>query len=344
MTAADPEPRRRLGPGRIAAIVAAVLVNLVLVAAIVAIVVNPQRLVDQFAVWRYTPTATIAGYADRATMTDEGRFLFYASRPEIVADKAFDRVCSAEADQIGVLGCYLNADRTILLYDVTDPRLDGIEEVVASHELLHAAWDRLGAPDRKRIGDLLEAEAAKLTGDADFTKRMEFYAEAQPGQRLNELNSIIGTEVRDLAPELEQYYARYFADRSAVVGMHETSSAVFDQQQAAIADLVAQLDALTASIDADYAAYNAGFDQLNAEISGFNARVDAGEVRSQSEYDRAVIGFQNREAELNALYDSIQQRADQHASLVQQLKDLNAEVDELNASINVPARQSTTTG
>ena len=59
------------------------------------VLTHQQRIIDQFAVWAYQPDAAITGYADRADLTDEGRFLFYASRPEVLPDDEFDQVCSA---------------------------------------------------------------------------------------------------------------------------------------------------------------------------------------------------------------------------------------------------------
>lgn len=339
MTTEEPAPRPRLGPGRLAAILLAVGLNAVLIVAIVIIATNPQRLADQLAVWRYTPTATIAGYAERAALTDEGRFLFYASRPQVESEDDFDRVCSTHLEDVGVLGCYVHDSKRIHLFDVTDDRLDGMEEVVAAHEMLHAAWDRMGDDERERIEALVEAEVAARADDEQLAETLEFYAEAEPGQRANELHSILGTEYDDLSPELEEHYARYFGDRSVVVALHERSNAVFVQQQEAIDALVAQLESLTTSIDADYASYNAGYDQLNADIRAFNARVDAGEL-TKYQYDREVDDFNARQAELDALYASIQARADEHAALLVQLDELNAQVDELNASINIEPRDA----
>jgi hypothetical protein len=337
---APPVPRR----GRIAVPAIATGLILIMLTAAGLLAANPQRVADQLAVWQYEPSDVITRYADRTAMSDEGRFLFYASRPAIAEGARFDDLCASGSEDVGVLGCYVHADRSILLFDVTDERLDGMEEVVAAHEMLHAAWDRLGDDERRRLGELLEAEVAKRADDEHLAETLAFYDEREPGQRANELHSIIGTEYADLAPELEQHYARYFTDRTAVVALHEASNAVFLQQQAAIDDLIARLDALTAGIDADYVAYNGGYDQLNADILEFNARVESGEVRSQAQYDREVAGFEARQAELDALFGSIQARADEHAGLVAQLEELNAEVDELNASINIQPREEQPAG
>jgi hypothetical protein len=136
-----PARRRRRGI-RIAVILG---IGAVLVAGAAWASANSQRIDDQFVVWNFTPSAAIKTYATRSTMTDEGRFLFYASTPVIAQESRFDKICADHQEDVGILGCYVPGDREIFLYDVTDARLDGIEEVVAAHEMLHAAWDRMSA-------------------------------------------------------------------------------------------------------------------------------------------------------------------------------------------------------
>ena len=237
MTFETPEPavdppgtrgqdRGRFGPGAAIGVLIGIVVTAALALGAVWMSTHQQRVIDQFAVWQYEPDAAIVGYADRAGLTDEGRFLFYASRPEVLSEDGFDRICPTGDEGFGVFGCYLPAERRIYLFDVTDDRLDGLEEVVATHELLHAVWDRMSQQERDAIGPLLEAEAAELADDETFAATIEFYGQSEPGQRLNELHSMLGTEVAGLSPALEAHYARYIDDRSAIVALHEQSSAV----------------------------------------------------------------------------------------------------------------------
>lgn len=305
---------------------------------------NQQRVADQFTVWQFEVDDTIHAYAERSAMTDEGRFLFYASRPEVKGQGAFDAYCSSDAEEVGVLGCYLHESKRIYLYDVTDDRLDGLEEVVAAHEMLHAAWDRMSQDERDALTPLLEAEAAKRADDPEFAKTLAYYAKSEPGQRLNELHSIIGTEFDSLSPELEAHYAIYLSDRASLVALHEKSNAVFLAQQEAIAAIVAQLESLKAETDADYAAYNAGYDELNSDIAAFNARADSGDFVSQRQFFAERDDLLSRQGQLDTLYASIEQRAAQYDELVAQLDDLNAQVTELNQSINIAPRSDTGLG
>ena len=329
------QDRGRFGPGAAIGTLIGIVVTAAFALGAVWMLTNQQRIIDQFVVWEYEPDAAIVGYADRAELTEEGRFLFYASRPEVAPEDEFDQICSAGNEGFGILGCYLPDERRIYLYDVTDGRLDGLEEVVATHEMLHAVWARMSQQERDAIGPLLEAEAAELADNEAFAATMEFYAENEPGQRLNELHSILGTEFGDLSPALEAHYARYMSDRPAIVALHDQSNAVFLEQQARADTLITQIDALVAGIEADYAVYSSGYTVLNADIDAFNERADAGDFPSQSQFDAERNAILTRKAELDALYATIEERDAQYDQLVLDLEALNEEIDGLNASINI---------
>jgi hypothetical protein len=326
-------PRRRRAP----AVITLVALALVGVLALLAIT-NRQQLVDQWTVWTFEPSSVIEGYADRATMTDHGEFLFYASQPVVAAAEQFNAVCENNEEGSGVLGCYTAVDKVITLFDITDPQLDGMEEVVAAHEMLHAAWDRIGSDERARLTGLLEAEADTLSDDPDFAARMEVYARTEPRQRVNELHSIIGTEVADISPELEQYYSQYFSDRAALVALHTASNAVFERIEAQTAALVAEIDQLKADIESDLADYNSGYDQLNLDIEDFNRRADAGDFDTQQQFDSERAALLARQATLDALFASIETRESTYNAKVEQLSQLNAAAAALNTAINVVPR------
>ncbi|MBH0117819.1 hypothetical protein I6E52_13315 [Salinibacterium sp. NG253] len=323
---------------RVIAIVLAVALNLVVIAGGVWALTNQQRISDQFAVWDFEPSATVKAYVTTAAMSEEGQFLFYASHPKIETNPVFNTTCSNVEENFGVLGCYFPSSKSIFLYDVTDERLDGIEEVVAAHEMLHAAWDRMSSEEQDALTPLLEAAAESMKDDPEFATTLEFYAKTEPGERANELHSIIGTEFADLTPELEAHYAIYFTDRATVVALHETSNAVFTEQLEASAKLVEQLDTLRASIDDDYATYNSGYDQLNDDIDSFNSRADEGDFNTLDQFNSERNELISRQDFLNTLYDSIEADVDTYDDLVKQLEALNTTISELNQSINIEPR------
>ena len=339
----SPTLRPRDGRGRMTvtraiAIVLAVLLNLTVITIGVWVLTNQQRITDQFTVWQFEPSGTVQTYATSAKMSDEGRFLFYASQPVIQENPEFNETCANVEENFGVLGCYFPSSKAIYLFDVTDDRLAGIEEVVAAHEMLHAAWDRLSDSERARLAPLLEAEAERMKDDPEFATTLEFYAKTEPGERSNELHSIVGTEFIDISPELEEHYASYFTDRAAVVALHEKSNAVFTEQLDASEKLVDQLDALRSTIDDDYATYNSGYDSLNEDIDSFNARADRGDFATLDQFNRERDQLINRQDQLNALYDSIEANVAVYDGLLLQLEDLNATISELNQSINIESR------
>ncbi|TBN56330.1 hypothetical protein EYE40_02360 [Glaciihabitans arcticus] len=330
-----PKRRRWLAP-----VIAGGTVFLLLIVGAVVAVVQRENIRDLFTVWNYEPSKTIVGYIDRSDMSDRGEFLFKASEPVIAGPTEFNDTCGALEEGTGVLGCYLPTTRGILLFDVTDERLDGVEEVVASHEMLHAAWHRMSRGDRTALEPLLEAEAEKREDDEAFTARMELYERVEPGARLNELHSIVGTELEDISPALEKHYAEYFTDRSIVVDLHVTSEAVLKDIEERTTALVEQLDTLYDEIEADYESYNTGYDKLNKAVAGFNAKNNAYGFTNQREFDAERNALILREIKLEKLFTSIQKRSKVYDGLIADLKELNSQSEALNKELNIVPRES----
>lgn len=113
---------------------------------------------------------------------------------------------------------------------------------------------------------------------------------------------------------------------------------MFVQQASQVAALVAQINTLTDGINTDYAAYNAGYDQLGLDVADFNSRAQSGEFRSQAEFQQERNALVSRQADLDALYQSIADRKTQYNDLVTQLDALNAAGEQLNESINIEPR------
>ncbi|TXN27286.1 hypothetical protein, partial [Lacisediminihabitans profunda] len=90
--------RRRRGLSRVVPTVIALL----LVAAGAWGVVSFQRLVDQYTVWTFTPSAATESIADGSRMTAEGRFLFFASKPAVEPAALFDSSCASEQEGSGI--------------------------------------------------------------------------------------------------------------------------------------------------------------------------------------------------------------------------------------------------
>jgi hypothetical protein len=311
----------------------AALLTIALPASAGAYYVGNARLIhDRQAVAEYTPSKDISSLVERSEMNDVGTFLFYTSHPELNTANEFNTACGVRPEQF-LLGCYTG--ETIHLYNVTEERLDGLREVTAAHEMLHAAFDRLDEKSKKHLGELLEQAYTDHGDDPELAERMDAYASAQPGTRITELHSIIGTEFAELSPELEKYYSRYFDDRSVVVGFHAAYVKVFSDLETQALDLSNQILALADEIDADTNAYNSDQTQLNADIDAFIAKNQAyGYSDDPAGFDRDKAALIARDAELGTRLTAINEKKTRLGDLQKQLRDLDADAEALNRSID----------
>jgi hypothetical protein len=292
---------------------------------------NQQHVKDQISIWAYTRTDEIKVIEERVDFSPQGSFYFLATQPVIADADDFNRDCPRQEPGSPILGCY--ALGRIHIYDITNEQLDGIEEVTAAHEMLHAVWERMDANERKRIGSLLRNEYANIA-DTELKERMDYYARTEPGEFENELHSIIGTEMSGISPELETYYARYFDDRQKVIDLHNKYDAVFKTLSTQSETLYAELVALGESIEARSAQYNIDVTQLSADIQSFNSRADSGSFSSLSEFnqERAALVARSNQVEADrlsikadiAIYD---QKYEQYQQLALQIESLNKSID-----------------
>ena len=331
-----PAPRRRILPG----LIAAGVVFALLIAGAGVAVAQRQNIADLLTVWNYEPSSEIQGYIERAQLSDRGEFLFKASTPAILGTDDFNETCGTLEEGTGVLGCYVPAQRAIYLYDVTDDRLDGVEEVVAAHEMLHAAWHRMSADERDDVGVLLEQAVVDYADDEAFTERMAVYARTEPGERLNELHSIVGTELSDLSPALETYYSEFFDDREALVALHLTSNAVLTDIEERTTALADELEKLNDEIEADYKKYNKGYDELNAAVDAFNTKNNNYGFSNQAQFDAERNALIARQKKLDSLFASIEKRSDTYEEKLAELTELNEQVASLNEGLNIVPRDS----
>ena len=306
-------------------------IALVLVAAGVLAFLGFQRLVDQYTVWTFRPSESVSTLIGSSQLTEEGRFIFLASKPVIESSGIFASSCASNQEGSGILGCYLPQDRSIHLFAVTEPRLAGLTDVVAAHEMLHAAWDRLPTAEQQQLVPLLEREASKLGGDPAFQARLDYYAKNEPGQRDNELHSIIGTEIASISPELEAHYAKWLGNRQALVQLQGKTNAVFSDLEKRSTDLSTTMDALQATIKDEYASYTSGYAQLNADIRRFNSRTD---FTTQRQVDVAQGALETRRTSLDARYAVILAKTAEYNRNLAEMKALSEQTAGLNSALN----------
>lgn len=297
-------------------------------AALVWIWLNQQLIVDSARYWQYSPSGQIASLSERIEFTDKGKFLFYATHPQMEGKSTFNDRCGSHEHNAAILGCY--ASDRIYIYDVTDERLDGIKEVTAAHEMLHAAYQRMSQSEKDSVNALLETEYEKMKSDESLAERMAFYARTEPGERSNELHSIIGTEVGSVSPELERHYAKYFSNRAIVVGLYgdyHQEFTILEQQKRA---LEMQIDGLKSDIDTSTAAYKRRLAIVEAEIEAFKNR----EYTSQAQLDRDQAELESRIDAVNAERERINAQITKRNLLIEKYDQTITQSNELYQSID----------
>lgn len=309
------------------------LVFIVIVLAIAAgIFYYRQAIVDQVNVWAYRPSGEVQALAARASLSEKGTYYYYASRPELQQRDSFNNSCgSAVGEKTAVLGCYVM--QRIFLFDIDDKQLDGIKEVTAAHEMLHAAYDRLSTRDRARIDDLLQIEAQKIT-DPAFVDLVAEYEKTEPGERFNELHSLIGTQVGSISPELEAYYKTYFKDRAQVVALYKKYESVFADLKSQQEKLANELEQLSEQISTEVTQYNRDIAQLNSDVETFNTRAQNGGFSSQAAFNAERNRLVARQNALAATRDGLNVTISTFNTKREQLAAINSQAEALNRSIN----------
>ena len=322
-----PKPRRHIGRR-----IAAGLVFLLVIAATTWTVLNRQLIIDQITVWQYELPAEVLTLAKDSGLNDHGKFLLRASRAELNERAEFNRNCTMRESQAIVLGCF--AARRIFIFNVTDERISGVRAVTAAHEMLHAAYARLGTRDRQNLDQLLEEQLARTT-DQSLLELINIYAQSEPDQKFNELHSLFGTEVYQLSPALETYYKKYFADRHQVVQLYHAYSQVFTDLNTRAEKLQQELNAKNAAIAAASAQYRRDANQLSADIDEFNrCAKELNCFASQAAFDRARAALMTRQNDLQTTAAQINGQIDQYNAGVADLNALGIEAQKLNQSID----------
>lgn len=255
---------------------------------------NPQTVIDWYRLKDYEPPVAVASLANEASFNDEGKKLFYVHYPEVLDKQNFQGKCSVTEETI-VLGCYISNDK-IYVFDVEDERLEGVEQVTAAHEMLHAAYDRLSSEDQQRLDEALVNYYVELD-DERLNRTIDNYRERDPSVVPNELHSIFGTEFNNLPDELEAHYSQFFVDRDVVVQLAQDYEAEFTVLEELIEEYDLQLKELSSEINSkegqlvqlgsalefeksqldnlrsDPQTYNTAVDQFNSQVREYNEQI-----------------------------------------------------------------------
>ncbi len=290
------------------------------------------ELYDAAVASRYQPDSAMQAVIDQLELTDKGRQLLYASQPQLQDKAEFNKSCKSTERTAAILGCYHL--RRIYVYNVQNQELTNAEPVTTAHELLHAAYERLSPSERQRIDKLIEAEYAKIKTNPVIASMVKYYDQAEPGERNNELHSIIGTQIGTINSELEQHYSRYFRNRAAIVARSDAYQAVFDKVDQEAKALSKAINQEATQLPTDQAQYKEMAEQLSADIKVFNARAQNGGFRDDASFQAARKKLLARQRALEAQRLAINQRVEIYNAKITRLNALSVRANELNQSIN----------
>lgn len=264
-------------------IVELVVLVVIAVAAVMAVLYQ-YEIRDWWVLRSYNPPAEIAALSERSDMSPTGERIFFASQPELNSADEFNGNCQFP-DKSLVLGCYSSG--RIYIYNVEDERLDGVKEVTAAHEMLHAVYERLSAGERERI-DRLTEEAYESIENERIRDTVENYADDGHGTLSNELHSILGTEAQQLSVELESHYEEYFDERDTILEITRQYESVFVEIQEQIEKYDKELQQLKAKIEQTEAVLTKEQADLEKEASRLEQLRQNGQI---AQYNQAVPGY-----------------------------------------------------
>lgn len=296
-----------------------------------AAVANLQSISDYARLYGYEPPADVASLARETAMTEEAKKLFYVNRPEVIGRASFNDVCQRHGEQTIVLGCYHSVDRGIYLFDVSDDRLAGVEQVTAAHEMLHSAYDRLSSSERQRIDGLLQQFYESQVLDSRVRETIASYRKADPTTVPNEMHSILATEIVQLSPELETYYKRYFTDRSQVVKFTNQYQQEFTSRQDKVKSYDTALATLKNQIDENTTILRNQESSIATLQRQMETDKNSGNVTA---YNDNVPLFNTRVEQYNELIRTTQSAIAEYNRIVVERNQLAIQVRELTESIS----------
>lgn len=303
---------RNLRPGYLVALV-------FVLAFAVTTLLNYQRISDRISAFGYTPSTEMSAIKDSLKLTADGSLIFDSSRPVLDSQSDFNEHCNSHNADISVLGCYTN--RQIYVYDVNVASLNGVKESTSAHELLHAVWARLGNAEQTRLAEYLN----EVYLDSNYFELLEAdLGNYKDSERLDELHSRIGTEIKDLPAELEKHYAKYFQDQDAIVAFYDSYIAPFKKLKSEITQLAKDLTSLKEQIETKTAEYESRASALNQTVAEFNSCASTVGCFAND------AAFRSRRSALVAEQSAV---SNLYAELDSLIKTYNQKVDAYNANI-----------
>lgn len=262
----------------------------------------------------YRPDEAVQEIETALELTGTGRRIFKATHPVVEGGTEFNTHCGEHDDDVSVLGCY--SDGRIYIYRITDEQLALANKVTAAHELLHAAWERMGDGEKNEVKVWLE-EAREQQADW-FKGELETYDDTD---KMEEVYTRAGTKLAEVPEGLEKHYAKYFKNRARIVEMYKTYEAPFEALRSEISTLYDEIERVREEIAAEREQYSQDLDEINARIDEFNACANTVNCFTTAEFnaqrsklvdERAALEL--RRMKLNEKIDANNARIDEYRS------------------------------
>jgi hypothetical protein len=311
------------------------IVLLVWLGALGLLYLNQQRVIDWWKLRDYSPSPDIVAIAQTARMTELGTHLFYVNQPQLMGAAPFSKECPIAAEKTIILGCYKGGDRGIYLYDVTDARLRGVEEVTAAHEMLHAAYARLSHNEKTLLNQQLEDYFQTVT-DERIKQTIASYRQTEPTELPNEMHSIFATEILELPAALEQHYARYFSDRKAVATLAARYQGEFTSRRERIAAYDTELTLLKQQIENNQTTLAAQRAELNSQQS----QLDVLRKTDSTAYNERVSSYNRSVRSYNALLEQARSDIARYNDIVEQRNTIALEERQLAQALSAESLPS----
>lgn len=267
-------------------------------------------------------------------MSPYARHIFYINHPDLISDSSTFRSNCAQNEQTIVLGCYHSGENGIYVYDVSKPELTGVIQVTSAHEMLHGAYERLSNSDKNYVNNLLQDYYQHDLHDQRLLDVINSYKQTEPNDVLDEMHSVFGTEASNLPTALENYYKRYFTNRSAVTIYAANYESVFTNLEAQLNTDKSRLDALKQQINSEENSLNIQYQQINSDRAKLDQERASGQVAA---YNAGVPVYNSEVNNYNSAVAALRDDIASYNSLVQTYNALGAQLANLERSIDTRA-------
>jgi cell division protein FtsB len=296
---------------------------------------NRWELRDQIVARRYLQAESSEDLRSELKLSKQGDLVFRASLTEVDGKDKFKQKCPVRRfEEASVLGCY--AKQKIYVLEVNEPKLKGVEEVTAAHELLHAQFERMSKSEKEKLFPLLTKLNSGLKDEEVMALVKSYGDQLGEGEDLyNEMFAIFGTQVGDVGAELEEFYQKYFSDREAIVQMYKNYDGEFKNLQDEIEGYDAKLKVLKDQKDKLEKEVNELGSKMEAEKTELDVLKNSGAFE---EYRNLALSYNGEVESYNAKVEQIKDLVGEYNEIVEVRNSLAVSVqnlqDELNANVS----------